>query len=158
METSKAGSVLTNDVIAVSGTVTYGGTLNVVHTGNALTNGDSFKLFNAPIYAGAFSVKNLPSLNPGLRWDTSLLNTSGIIQVAPLTPPQILPVTLNGTNLMISLQTDAGATYELQMATGVEAPVTWTSIATNTGTGGILTFPTPVDPSQPKQFFRLRAY
>lgn len=158
METSKAGVVRTNDVITTGSTLTFGGTLTVAHSGNTLTNGDSFKLFNAPVFAGSFAVKNLPPLNPGLRWDTAQLTTSGTIQVVLLAQPQILPVSFDGTNLLISVLSEAGASYVLEASETAQAPINWTSIATNIGTGGILTFPVPVGVAPTQSFFRFKVY
>jgi hypothetical protein len=47
--------------------------------------GDQFDLFNGTT-TGAFSSYVLPSLNPGLAWDTSLLYTQGILQVVTNIP------------------------------------------------------------------------
>ena len=69
------------DVLNVTGTLTFGGTLNLT-IGYAATLGDSVKLFNAGTYAGAFSV-TATSLSGGLFWDTGTLATDGTITVVP---------------------------------------------------------------------------
>ena len=51
-------------------TVTYGGALTLTNAGPALHGGDSFVLFGASTRNGAFSVTNLPALDPGLQWGT----------------------------------------------------------------------------------------
>ena len=87
MELSKNGAVLTNDQFQVTGTLTYGGTLTVTHLGpTALAAGDSFPLFNATAYAGAFTTLNLPPLPPPLFWRNNLL-LNGSLEVAA--PPAI---------------------------------------------------------------------
>src|SRR5439155_17347001 len=48
-------SVLTNDLIQGLARVTYGGTLTVTNLGGTLAAGDTFKLFDAAIYDGAFT-------------------------------------------------------------------------------------------------------
>ena len=63
-------------------TVTYGGTLTVTNRGPALQAGDTFTLFSAAYYVGAFATLNLPSLNSNLVWDTSSLQVNGSIRVA----------------------------------------------------------------------------
>jgi autotransporter-associated beta strand protein len=93
MEISKPGASLTNDLLTVNGTLTYGGSLIVTNIGtNALVLSNSFKLFNATGYAGAFASYTLPALNAGLGWDTSKLAVNGTIAVggAPVitTQPQ----------------------------------------------------------------------
>jgi T5SS/PEP-CTERM-associated repeat protein len=103
MQISKNGSVLTNDVLQVAGTLTYGGTLVVSNLGpTALGFGDRFKLFDATSYAGSFSSSNLPPLGSGLNWTNKLL-VDGSIEVVGLSV-QTLPAsgfgqtsaTLNG--------------------------------------------------------------
>ena len=82
----------TKDYLTCSGTLTYGGTLIVTNLGGALTNGDSFKLFNGGAYAGSFASSNLPPLAPDLMWNTATLNLSGTISVVStnFTGPQPL--------------------------------------------------------------------
>ena len=61
---------LTNAVVNISGTLAEGGTLIVTNSGaTALAAGDSFNVFNAASYQGAFSNVVLPSIarRPGLE-------------------------------------------------------------------------------------------
>ncbi|HTV49326.1 MAG TPA: autotransporter-associated beta strand repeat-containing protein [Phycisphaerae bacterium] len=65
-------------VTSNSGTVSLGGTLTVTPSNSdPLTNGESYTLISATggITGGAFSTVNLPTLNSGLTWDTTLMNT-----------------------------------------------------------------------------------
>ena len=158
IETTKAAAVRTNDSLVVTGTLTLGGTLTLVHGGDTLAAGDVFPLFAASAYAQSFVNKNLPALTGGLRWDDSLLETSGILSVVAITPPTILPLGYDGTNLLVQITTEPGVTYVLEATPSLEAPVTWTGVATNSGTGGVLSFPVPVDVSEPQQYFRVNAY
>ncbi|HOX57252.1 MAG TPA: GH25 family lysozyme [Candidatus Paceibacterota bacterium] len=81
MEISKDGVALTNDQIEVHAALTYGGSLVVSNLGpTALAAGDSFKLFSAVSYAGAFSGLELPVLGPGLLWTNKLL-ADGSVEV-----------------------------------------------------------------------------
>ena len=88
----------TKDLVNASGTMTYGGTLQVTNFAGALTNGDSFKIFNGAVYAGAFTVKMMPALSGGLTWDTSSLVTNGTIKVVLSTA--LPPVPSAPTNLV----------------------------------------------------------
>ena len=83
MELSKSvGGATTNDLLAVSTALTYAGALVVTNIGtNALAVGDSFKLFNAPSYAGSFSSTTLSALAGSLIWNTSTLTNNGTISV-----------------------------------------------------------------------------
>jgi len=70
-----------NDSVHVFGTLAMGGTLTAINTGAVLVAGDTFQLFTFAGQSGDFAVTNLPSLNPGLSWDTSQLDSQGIIAV-----------------------------------------------------------------------------
>jgi hypothetical protein len=82
MEVNKTGATLTNDLVAGVTTVTFGGTLTVNASGDVLVGGESFTLFSANHYAGAFAATNLPALGTGLHWDLSQLAQNGTIRVA----------------------------------------------------------------------------
>jgi len=83
VEIDRNGGTPLADRLAVSGSLTLGGSLTVANIGGALDikKGDSFDLFNAGIVEGSFDTVNLPSLSTGLAWDTFRLNTDGIIAV-----------------------------------------------------------------------------
>jgi autotransporter-associated beta strand protein len=151
-------SGLTNDSISVTGTLTYGGALVVTNSGTALSSGDTFALYSASAFAGGFSTLTLPPLTAGLHWDLTQLSTNGTIRVAPPTPPLILPVSLVGTNLQISIPTELGVSYILQSAPALVQPISWAPVSTNSGTGNTLTQQVPVDPATPQQYFRFVAY
>jgi fibronectin-binding autotransporter adhesin len=55
--------------------------------------GDQFNLFDGTT-SGVFSSFSFPALNPGLTWDTSLLYTSGILQVVAIPEPATLSMAL----------------------------------------------------------------
>ncbi len=76
----------TNDVVQGISTVTFGGALTITTSGSPQA-GDSFKLFNATTYAGAFTATNLPALGGNLDWDTSRL-TNGTLKVISTFVPQ----------------------------------------------------------------------
>jgi hypothetical protein len=61
--------------------------------------GDQFLLFQglgSGAFGGTFDTFDFPALNPGLAWDTSLLYTSGILQVVAAVPEPatLLPLAL----------------------------------------------------------------
>ena len=86
MQISKNGGVPTNDLVIVASTLTQGGTLLVTNLGpNTFTAGNSFKLFTAATFAGAFTNLNLPGLPAGLKWSTNNLAGNGTIAVSNLT-------------------------------------------------------------------------
>ena len=157
MKLDKANA--TNDVLSAGGTLTYGGTLNVTSLSGTPAAGDSFKLFNAPAYAGSFSTTNLPVLGNGLVWDTSPL-TNGILNVVSTVKPApyITGFSLSGTNLVFTGTNGlASGTYVLLTSTNVALPLTnWTPIATNRFDGsGQFNLTNGINPGVPQQFYIL---
>lgn len=151
-------SPLTNDIAKVFGALTNGGTLIVTNIGLAsLTAGDSFKLFDAGTYSGAFSSCILPSLNPGLAWNTNLLSVSGTVSVVAYQPPNIASVSINGPNLNFS---GSGGIpfwkYFLLTSTNLGSSQ-WTVIATNQfDAAGNFFVTNSINPSQSRMFYRLQ--
>jgi fibronectin-binding autotransporter adhesin len=85
LEIDKTLGVLTADLVSLTGGIlTLGGTLNLTATGEPLALGDTFNLFDATTFAGAFNALNLPLLSdPNYSWDTSKLAVNGTIVVIP---------------------------------------------------------------------------
>ena len=83
MELTGAGS---NDVINVGASFQSAGKLVVTNTtGFAYAYGQEFYIFNfgSGNQNGDFSVTNLPDLTPGLAWNTTQLDTNGLLIVVP---------------------------------------------------------------------------
>ena len=127
-------SPLTNTAVNVTGTLTEGGTLVVSNIGaTALTNGDSFKLFNATAYSGAFGSLVLPPLPAGLGWNTGSLATNGTLSVVVAAKPVFASVSISGIGFAFA-GTDgvANANYYLLGSTNLATPRTnWTRLLTN---------------------------
>jgi hypothetical protein len=75
------------DQVDVTGLLTADGTLNVTLI-NAFNpaNGDSFDILDFGSLAGTFSTTSLPTLDPGLAWDTSALYSTGTLSVYLVIP------------------------------------------------------------------------
>ncbi|HEY3762035.1 MAG TPA: polysaccharide lyase family protein [Verrucomicrobiae bacterium] len=147
----------TNSAVQILGALTEGGTLNVTNNGGNFAAGDSFKLFNAASFSGAFAGFTLPALPGNLAWNTSALATSGTLSVVALTSPKISGIQISGSNLVIS--GSGGVSnwpYYVLIATNlVSAP--WTPISTNTFDGaGAFIFTNVVNPGQPEFFYQLQ--
>jgi len=87
--------------------------------------------------------------------------SSGSLRVAgtaPPAPPTIAPVTVSGTNLVVSVATVVGVNYVLQSATNLTPTINWQNESTNAGTGGNLILNVPIEPSQPQKYLRFRLY
>jgi len=160
MEVSKNGVVLTSDRVDVSTALTYGGSLTVTKLGpDALTVGNSFQLFNAPGYSGAFGSISLPALSAGLSWTNRLL-VDGTIAVVNKTAPIVSSPTRTGTNLIFSVTggSPTAAWYRLT-TTNVALPLSsWTT----NGSGvfnwlGNVSITNGINFAEPHRFFRIYA-
>jgi autotransporter-associated beta strand protein len=153
-------SPTTNDVVNISGALINGGTLVVTNIGStALANGDSFKLFNAASYSGAFANAILPALPAGLAWNTGALNSAGVLTVIVTPHPVIGQVILSGGGLVFNGGTGAGyASFYLLGATNFSTPISnWTRLLTNQfDAGGNFNFTNPVNSGWPQGFYLLQ--
>jgi len=97
----------TNDLLKAGTSITYGGALGLNFNAGTLTNGQSFKLFSAPAYSGAFN-NIYPAPGPNLAWNTSLLTVSGVLSVqsAVATYPTNITAVVSGGNLNLSWPAD----------------------------------------------------
>ncbi|MEI7728682.1 MAG: autotransporter-associated beta strand repeat-containing protein [Verrucomicrobiota bacterium] len=79
----RIAGVVTNDRIIGVSSLTVGGTLNLSLATNseALQAGDTFQLFQANTFSGAFASVNLPVLGTGVAWDTNSLLSQGVLAV-----------------------------------------------------------------------------
>lgn len=153
-------SPLTNDSVKIFGALTNGGTLVINNIGaTAFAAGDSFKLFDAASYNGAFATVILPLLNSGLGWNTNALNTSGVISVVSTVTnsPIISSAILAGNNFVFSGTGGvANADFYLLGATNLDLPLSnWTRLLTNQfDSGGNFNLTNPIN-GTPENFFRL---
>jgi autotransporter-associated beta strand protein len=161
MDINKVGG--TNDLLSSGATLTYGGTLSVTINGT-LAGGDTFKLFNATNYAGAFATVSPAIPGVGLTWNTNNLAVNGTLAVSsasvPL-PPHLGPITLSGgTNLTISGTGGApNGTYSVLTSLTVTNHLTnWTVVGTSNFDGsGNFTFTGTVSGTNKQQFFIFQA-
>jgi len=133
-------STLTNDVLSVGGSLSFGGTLALSNLAGTLTNGDSFKLFNASSYSGAFSSISPSSPGAGLAWDTSHLDTSGTIGVitgSTLRPAVFTPIMVSGARLTLSgTNGTPSGTYHVITSTNLRvAETNWTVVGSGSFDG-----------------------
>ncbi|HEX3102164.1 MAG TPA: hypothetical protein VHQ01_10245, partial [Pyrinomonadaceae bacterium] len=149
----------TNDVLQVGGSLNYGGTLLLSNLSGTLTTNDSFKLFGAAIYSGAFT--NILPLVPraGLKWDTSLLGVNGTLKIITVPKPTIANIAISGTNLIFTGTNGQGnEPYLLLATTNVALPLTnWTVLSTNIfDSNGNFNLTNPISPSTSQLFYLLQ--
>jgi len=125
---------------------------------NALAAGDSFRLFQAATYAGAFTNLTLPNLGGGLVWNTNSLGVNGTISVN-LTPPLIsnLSMAADRSSFTLSGQGAANQGYVLLTASNLP-PVAWLPVLTNlSDTNGVFSFTDVQTTNYAQRFYRITA-
>ena len=162
MELAKNSGASTNDLLFVSGTLTQAGSLVVTNLGtNALVAGDSFKLFNAATYAGAFTNFSLPPLAANLAWNTNTFATNGMLTVLVSLPFLVtnLAFAPDGNSLLFNGTGTAGQNYVLLSTTNLAAPVVWLPIFTNPAdSNGVFQFADPQVTNFIQRFYRVQGY
>jgi len=148
-----------NDVLWVTNTLTFGGTLMVTNIGSALAAGDSFKLFSKP-GTGSFNTLNLPSLSSGLAW-TNKLTVDGSIAVVQLAlthvisqTPTSIALQSSNTNLILNWAADHMG-WHLQAQTnhlGMGLGTDWWDVIGSESTNRWIF---PIVTTNPSVFFRL---
>lgn len=157
----------TNDVIA-AGNIVYGGTLVVSNITSPLASGDSFQLYSATGYTGAFASITPATPGAGLVWNTNTLTTDGTLRVAtgavvPTTNASITKVTLSGTNLWVhgtnNNVPNTNFHYAVLTSTNIATHLSnWTAVVTNPfNPDGTFDYTNPIVPGTPRQFIDVQA-
>lgn len=159
LKANKSGGVVSNDKVAVSGQMTYGGTLKLVLSGEALSSTDTLPIFAAGSYAiSAFAAIEPASPAPGLIWDTTTLATDGTLRIAgPVTVTAVL--SSSGTDIVFSGTGGvANGGFSVVSFTNVsESMGTWTTVQTGSFDGsGNFSVTNSIASGEPQRFFRLR--
>jgi autotransporter-associated beta strand protein len=154
-------SPVTNDFAQVAGTLVLNGTIFITNVGTTpYASGDSFKLFNAAGYSGAFT--NIQPVIPGmnLAWNTNSL-TSGVLSIvaSPTAQPIISATAMSAGNFVLSGSNGVPNWPCLVLAsTNLALPLNqWTVIATNPfDASGNLIFTDQPDPTLLQNFYLLQ--
>ena len=156
MRINKTGNALGSDLLQGMASVSYGGTLTVTATGDALAAGDTFTLFDSSSYGGVFTTNNLPALATGLSWDAYRLTVNGTIQVvnSGSTGPPNITATVSGGEVFLSWPVNyTGWTLQVQtnsMAVGLST--NWLDVSNSSITNQIFL---PVNTGNGCVFYRL---
>jgi hypothetical protein len=147
----------TNDLITGLASVTYGGTLAVNNLSGTLTTSDSFKLFSAGTYSGAFASITPATPAVGLAWNTNTLTTDGTLRIATgmASNPTNITVAVNGGQIIVSWPADHTGWY-LQVQTNSLATGLGTNWVTLTNTSSASSYTNAVDPANGSVFYRLK--
>jgi autotransporter-associated beta strand protein len=135
--------------------VVLGGTLEVLSAG-PIYGGDSYKLFDAQTYQGNFLALDLPPLDPPFSWDTTDLETQGILRVVG---PTIVigGSSIVGGNMQFSGSGPANNAYRIFATTNIsQAFNLWTEVGSGTfGIDGSFNFTDPNTGLSRQRFYRL---
>lgn len=143
-----------NDILNVTGNLTYGGTLTLTNIGPALIAGDTFRVF-PPGGAGSLSLSG--NAGSGLAFSFS----DGVVSVvaAEKPAPHITSFGISGTTLTITATNGVvNGQYILLQSTNVALPlIQWTPVLTNTfdGNGDINLSTNIANPASTQSFYIL---
>jgi fibronectin-binding autotransporter adhesin len=146
-------------------TITYGGTLQLSNFGGVYAVGQTYQLFIATNYAGAFTNISPAQPGSGLSWNTNALATSGTISIAvgPVEnlAAKIIGVSVNGSTVNLS-GNGGGASggYYVLTSTNLLLPLpSWKSVATNNFAGdGSFNINVPEIHGAQSQFYLIESY
>lgn len=142
------------DQLICSGSLVFGGTLVVTNHAGAFLLGDSFPLFTAASFAGAFSHLELPPLGPELGWQFNAASGQlSVVSTLSLAPTEV-SAAMVGNSLQITWPSShTGWRLEAQTnAAGSGLGAIWFDVPGANATN-VITL--PIDPAQGSVFFRL---
>lgn len=150
-----------NDVVQAGGSITYGGTLNLVNiSGAPYSAGDTFQIFSASSFSSSFTQGiNPPNPGAGLAWDTTQLNAGNISVVTGTSQPVLGNVSVSGGNIIFSGSNGpAGSNYVVLTSTNLTTPLAnWTPVLTNTfDSNGNFHVTNAINPAAPRGFYLLQ--
>ncbi len=159
---SNNGNFAASDQIIGVATANYGGTLvvsNVTTDLSALTNGETFQLFNAVSASGNFA--NIVG-SPGAGLSYVFNPATGVLSVTNAVVksiPHFTSIKVSGTTLTINaVNGTPGGQFVLIGSTNILKPlINWTPILTNTfdGSGNLNLTTNIVNPAVPVEFYLL---
>ena len=145
----------TNDLLTGMTSVSYGGRLVLTNLSGTLAAGDSFKLFNAGSYNGAFSSIALPTLNGNLIWTNKLTIDGTLAVISPVnTTPTNITASVIGNSLQLSWPANRLG-WRLEVQTNnliVGLNTNWFTVSGSSETNQILL---PINPANDSVFWRL---
>jgi len=156
-------NALSNSADGLAGmtNVTYGGTLQLTNIAGSFAAGNSFKLFAATNYFGAFDQINPIIPGAGLRWDTNTLNIDGMLRVVagPPPPPALATSTTVDGSLVLGATGGVPFTpcYLLTCTNFPPAPADWIPVATNYfDASGATSFTNAIPTDELQRYFRIQ--
>jgi hypothetical protein len=135
--------------------------LTVSNIGPALAASNTFKLFNAISYNGAFTGISPAIPVAGLAWNTNTLNTSGTLSLVVTASPHFGAISTSGGGNGLALNGTGGvasASYYLLGSTNLATPLSnWARLLTNQfDNNGNFNFTNAGVTNHPQNFYRLQ--
>jgi hypothetical protein len=125
-------------------------------SGTPLAAGDSFQLFVATSYSGAFTSLTPAVPGPTLAWDTTQLSQGKLKVIVAPARPVINNIGMSAGNLMFSGTNGlANAGYNVLVSTNLTTPLTnWAVLATNTfDANGAFSVSNSINSNVPQQYY-----
>jgi autotransporter-associated beta strand protein len=140
---------LNNNPFTINGSVLTDGVYTIIAQSDApdITGSVALSTVNGTALTGRTGTVSLSG-------NTVLLTVSG----GGLPQPTIAPVSVSGTNLVLTIPSISGYNYVLQSATNMTPTINWQYESTNAGNGGNLILNVPIDPAKPQKFLRFWVY
>jgi autotransporter-associated beta strand protein len=157
LKINKSGSTLSFDSVQGLSQIAYGGTLKIDLSGDPLVGGESFTLFSAAGYSGAFTNITPASPGPGLAWYKERLAVDGTLQVLPV--PVAGSVSQSGDTMTVI--GSHGPPLRTYIVVGNSNPLVprdaWNPVATNTfDINGNFSFTLPIQQSVARRVFTIK--
>jgi autotransporter-associated beta strand protein len=126
---SKTGTNCLSSTVTGVKQLSLGGYLEVQLISGTPSAGDVFRVFNANACSGRFWSVTMPSLSPGLYWDTTALISAGTLTVRQTPPPEIHPLYASAGNVSFEISGSPGASYRVWASIDPAVPESWITIS-----------------------------
>lgn len=149
-------TTLGKDLLTGMSQVNFGGTLVISNQAGTFAAGDTFKLYNAAVYSGAFNAIVPATPGTGLAWNTSQLTVNGTLSVANGVNTNSAPIAFNlsGGNLNLSWPADHLG-WRLLVQTNSLSTGLGTNWATWPNSASVTNVSIPITATNPAVFFQL---
>ena len=141
--------------VLLAGDITFGGTLTVSNQGPALAADDTFTVFSAGNYSGAFTAISPATPGAGLFWDTSQIAVNGTLTVFSVSYPGSLTGSVSNGSFVLSWpESHRGWTLQSQTnLLGAGLGTNWVDLPGSAQSNHAVV---PMDGAPGSAFFRLR--
>jgi adhesin HecA-like repeat protein len=133
-------------VLANCGTLTFTGSL--INNGTMRANGGCV----LESYGTVVNNGIIDAINGGTNFHSGFTNNGTVLTASSV---KISQVSKSGQDFVVQIPSVTGHTYQLQYTTSL-TPANWTFVASQPGTGGVLTFTDTGGAANPQRFYRVK--